>query len=328
MGEFMKKFVSLTLILFLLALFGCKSSTETKEEPINQFNLLVEHLEGAGGDYLNTLAPNIIDAGTLHDNLASYKIVDIRSAASYNAGHIQGAVNATLGGIVAYAEENFTKTDQIVVTCYSGQSAGHAVLALNLLGYNAKSLKFGMSSWNSSLSASWDNNVSSDYGAYFTTTSTAIPDMDRAYPKLSTGKTTAEEILTARVDAMLEKGFIGIDADSVLAHKNDYYIVNYFSKDDYEGKGACPPGHIEGAYQYTPKASIKTDALLKSLPTDQTIVVYCWTGQTSSQVTAYLNILGYQATSLKFGANGMVHDQLTANKWTDAAKNDFELVTE
>jgi rhodanese-related sulfurtransferase len=324
----MKQFVSLILILLLLALFGCKSSTETKEEPINEFNVLIEHLEGDDGGYLNTLAPNIIDAGTLHDNLASYKVVDIRLPEHYNAGHIAGAANTSLGGIVAYAEENLSKTDQIVVTCYSGQSAGHAVLALNLLGYNAKSLKFGMSSWNSTLSGSWDNNVSSEFGSHFTTSATEIPDMDRAYPTLSTGKTTAEEILMARVETMLEGGFKGIDASVVLGAKDDYYIVNYFSADDYAGNGACPAGHVEGAYQYTPKASMLTSALLKSLPTDQTIVVYCWTGQTSSQVTAYLNLLGYTAVSLKFGANGMVHDQLTGSKWTDAAKNDFDLSTE
>ena len=324
----MHKFLSLSLIVVLLFLFGCKSSTETKEEPINEFNVLIEHLEGEGGDYLNTLAPNIIDAPTLQGDLASYEIIDIRSAADYNAGHIEGAENTTLGNIVTYVLENFTKTDQIVVACYSGQSAGHAVLALNLLGYNAKSLKFGMSSWNSSLSGSWDNNVNSDYASHFTTDGTTIPDMDRAYPTLSTGKTTAEEILMARIETMLEGGFKGINASDVLAAKDDYYIVNYFSQDDYEGNGACPPGHIQGAYQYTPKASLKTDALLKSLPTDQTIVVYCWTGQTSSQVAAYLNILGYTATSLKFGVNGMIYYQLTGSKWTDAAKNDFDLVTE
>jgi rhodanese-related sulfurtransferase len=324
----MHKFLSLSLIVLLLFLFGCKSSTETKEEPINEFNLLIEHLEGAGGDYLNTLAPNIIDAPTLQGDLDSYEVIDIRSAADYNAGHIEGAVNTTLGNIVTYVLENFTKSDQIVVACYSGQSAGHAVLALNLLGYNAKSLKFGMSSWNSTLSASWDNNINSDYASHFTTDATAIPDMDRTYPTLSTGKTTAEEILMERIETMLEGGFKGINASDVLATKEDYYIVNYFSQDDYEGNGACPPGHIQGAYQYTPKASLKTDALLKSLPADQTIVVYCWTGQTSSQVVAYLNILGYTATSLKFGVNGMVYDQLTGSKWTDAAKNDFDLATE
>ena len=33
----------------------------------------------------------------------------------------------------------------------------------------------------------------------------------------------------------------------------------------------------------------------RSVFTDMPIVVYCWTGQHSSQVTAYLNMLGYEA---------------------------------
>jgi hypothetical protein len=37
------------------------------------------------------------------------------------------------------------------------------------------------------------------------------------------------------------------------------------------------------------------------LPKDRQIVVYCWTGHIASQITALLNILGYDAINLKFG---------------------------
>jgi mono/diheme cytochrome c family protein len=35
----------------------------------------------------------------------------------------------------------------VVVICYTGQTAGQATAALNMLGYEAYSLLFGMSSW-------------------------------------------------------------------------------------------------------------------------------------------------------------------------------------
>jgi rhodanese-related sulfurtransferase len=59
--------------------------------------------------------------------------------------------------------------------------------------------------------------------------------------------------------------------------------------------------------QYTPKERIKTTVVLNTLPTDKTIVVYFWTGQTSAFLTAYLWLLGYDVKSLLFGANGMIY---------------------
>ncbi|NOX60758.1 MAG: rhodanese-like domain-containing protein, partial [Chloroflexi bacterium] len=35
----------------------------------------------------------------------------------------------------------------IVVYCYTGQTAGHVTAALNMLGYDASDLLFGMSGW-------------------------------------------------------------------------------------------------------------------------------------------------------------------------------------
>jgi rhodanese-related sulfurtransferase len=49
---------------------------------------------------------------------------------------------------------------------------------------------------------------------------------------------------------------------------------------------------------------------LKTLPTDKPVVVYCYTGQTSAFMAAYLRLLGYDAKSLKFGTNGMIYDKM------------------
>jgi filamentous hemagglutinin family protein len=39
-------------------------------------------------------------------------------------------------------------------------------------------------------------------------------------------------------------------------------------------------------------------------------VIYCYTGQTSAYLTGYLRVLGYDARSLLFGANGMIFDKM------------------
>jgi rhodanese-related sulfurtransferase len=57
--------------------------------------------------------------------------------------------------------------------------------------------------------------------------------------------------------------------------------------------------------QYTPKADLKMSTFLKTLSTEKPVVVYCYTGQTSSHVAAFLRVVGYDAKSLLYGANGM-----------------------
>jgi rhodanese-related sulfurtransferase len=125
---------------------------------------------------------------------------------------------------------------------------------------------------------------------------------------------------------MLQNGFKGKAYADVRDNLAEYFIVNYFGEADYLGTGPSGvPGHIPGAFQFTPYASLGDTQMLKNLPTDKPIIVYCWTGQHSSQVTAYLNMLGYEAYSLKFGSNNLFYDNLMAHKWS--ASYDFTLET-
>jgi rhodanese-related sulfurtransferase len=94
---------------------------------------------------------------------------------------------------------------------------------------------------------------------------------------------------------------------TVFGNLSNYYIINYWPAAQY-----AAPGHIPGAMQYTPKESLKLAADLKTLPTNKTIVVYCYTGQTSSHLVAYLRLLGYDAKTLMYGTNGMIYDNMVA----------------
>ena len=123
------------------------------------------------------------------------------------------------------------------------------------------------------------------------------------YPDVDTGLDDAEEILLARASAYLAAGWKKISVsdlfEDMVANGNadEYFVVNYFNLDPYYA------GHIPGAVRYQPKQDLRTDEMLNRLPTDKKIIIYCYTGQTSSQVVAYLNALGYDAYSLLYGVN-------------------------
>ena len=133
--------------------------------------------------------------------------------------------------------------------------------------------------------------------------------------------------MAQRVAMNLAEGYKGIGYLDIQGNLEDYFVVNYFGEADYLGQGSSGvPGHIPGAFQFTPYVSMGIDQMLNNIPGDMPVVVYDWAGQHSSAVVAYLNMLGYQAYSLKFGANALFHSQLTAHSWGPWAMNDFPLV--
>ena len=274
-------------------------------------------------DYVNDSAdcPGVLSAVDLNDHLELYTVIDVRSAEHFDAGHIEGAYNSSLATVKAEVEDGTIPDDlPFVVACYTGQSAGHVKIALEMMGYeDTKSLLFGMSSWSTGLD-SWTGNCADNLATAETENNNADLEWN-AYSAL-TGAT-----LDGQVEAMLTAGFKGINYLDIEDYLDDYFVINYFGEADYLGEGGSGvPGHIPGSYQFTPYASMDIDEMLGNIPTDMPVVVYCWTGQHSSQITAYLNMLGYDARSLKFGSNNLFHSELTAHKWTAAAQNDFPLV--
>ncbi|MFA6542470.1 MAG: rhodanese-like domain-containing protein [Bacteroidota bacterium] len=300
----------LTLIGLVL-LFGCKKDDDnpvTQTPAIDETATLVQYLEG-NGDYINTSAPSIVSASTVYTNLSAgtQYIIDIRSAADFALGHIQGAHNVLVKDVPAHMKTIPSTYTSVVIACYTGQTAMFATTLLRLSGYsNVSSLKWGMCSWDSAFAqGKWLANMKNDRAAQFVTTSTAR-HAETSYPTLSTGKTTGKEILDARVAALFTEGFTNsITNATVYTNLSNYYTVNYWPAAQY-----ADPGHIEGAVQYEPKSDLKSTKFLKTLPTDKTIVVYCYTGQTSAAVATYLKVLGYDAKTLLYGANAMIYDQM------------------
>jgi rhodanese-related sulfurtransferase len=65
---------------------------------------------------------------------------------------------------------------------------------------------------------------------------------------------------------------------------------------------------------------LKLSTNLKTLPTDKSIVVYCYTGQTSASTAFILRTLGYDAKSLSYGANAMFYDTMPGTKFVPATE--------
>lgn len=108
----------------------------------------------AACDFVATNITSVTIAQVLFDNLNDGNaandpiIVSVRSAEHYAIGHVPGAINIYWRDIAK--EENLQKLDpskEIVVYCYTGHTGAVSAAALNLLGYNAVNMKFGMMSW-------------------------------------------------------------------------------------------------------------------------------------------------------------------------------------
>lgn len=309
------------LVLIPLFLVNCKDS----DDPVpstNDFEVLQAYLEVNDLDLSDILSGWITAAPAENDVntfITDNYIMDIRSATDYATSHIEGAVNSSLATIVADATNANDKP--IIVVCYTGQSAGHAVVALRLSGYtDAKVLKFGMSGWNSNTD-SWSAKTG-DMAIGHTNWTTVPTTSDLTFdpPTLNVVGSDGASILAERVAAMTAGGFQGINNSDVMAAPSDYMINNFWDEADVVHYGC-----IDGALRIKP-LTLTNEEIFNLDPTE-TIVTYCWTGQTSSMITAYLTVLGYDAKSLKFGVNGMIYSDLESHKFSTPSV-DLPVVTE
>jgi len=303
--------VAIIAAFSVLFLAGCKD--DTTDPDVSEFETLTAYMDGNGMTIDDMLAGWIIAPDSLIQVMDDYYVMDIRTSdkdnngvVDYEDGHIPGAVFSSLGNILTDAA---SADKPIVVVCYTGQSAGHAVIALRLSGYpDAKNLKWGMSGWHSDFDLWTGSCAQLDHENWVAAPGEIVDAEVFDYPEINTGEEVGADILEARVSAMLADGFKGVtavndDDNGVLDTPEAYFINNFWAADD-----VTTYGNIIGAYRIKPLG-------LENLDADATVVTYCWSGQTSSMVTAYLTVLGYDAKSLKFGVNSIIYDDLLYGKW-------------
>ena len=325
--KIMTKFKFWMLAILIVPFFVVSCDTEEDPPEINEAEVLVQYMEtptSPAANYGNSgLA--IKSAEAVHALMAADKVylIDIRSAEHWAAGHIEGSVNLPAGDVRAHLDAtDLSAYDEVSIICYSGQTASWLTSLLQLAGYkDVYSMKFGMSAWHADFDK-WTAKVNNEKATLFTH---EVSDKAAAgeLPTLTTGFEDGTDIFEARYATVLAEGFgtAAISNSDVYANLDNYYIINYWPNEEY-----VDPGHIAGAMQYTPNTDLALDAALKTLPTDKTVVVYCYTGQNSARITAYLRVIGYDARSLTYGTNGMIYNEMEGHKWSEAAIMGYDYV--
>jgi rhodanese-related sulfurtransferase len=327
----MKSKLIVVLLASLLLSFGLVN-VAAAQEPTGDFAVVQQ----AADEYLSSDKSPVIAADALWENLNDGDtsndpfIVSVRAPEAYELGHVPGAINIPWKAIAE--PDNLAKlpTDQpIVVYCYTGHTGQIAATALNLLGYDATNLKFGMMGWteNDEVLATKRFGPDTDQRDYRLETEVNEATETYEYPELSTGETDDFEIVRAAVDDWLKSAEAPIvSADAVWENlsdgdtDNDPFIVSVRSAEHYE------LGHIPGAVNIPWKQIAEPENLAK-LPTDKNITTYCYTGHTGQISAVILGVLGYDVSNLKYGMMGWTEDDdvLATARFTPDVQRDYRL---
>jgi rhodanese-related sulfurtransferase len=292
---------SLLAMPLLSACGGGEKTTSTTSAPAASPTTTVakvaefDVVKAAVADYLASPAGNI-NAEDLKLAIAEGNgpyIVSLRSAEDYAAGHIPGAVNMKFSDL-----SSLPKDKDIVVYCYTGQSASFATAVLGILGYDVKNLRNGMSSWSSDPDVYKKRYTG---GAGYETETTPNTGGSYAMPTLeNTASNDNAEIVKAAALTVAPKYISADDLHMKIAEGEDMTIISIRKADAYAA------GHIPGAINIAYGPDLANN--LSQIDPDAPVYVYCYTGHTAAQATALLQMLGYDAYSVSFGMCGWSDD--------------------
>jgi len=316
-----KLWSTVTTILMLLAMLvalpllsACNGGEEPAPVTTSATTAVVEKAEfdvvmDAVENYLAAKAGNMSAADLnmmIAEDDAPY-IVSIRSAKDYAAGHIPGAVNLAFGELATLPMD-----EEILVYCYTGQSGSFGAAVLGVLGYDVQNLLHGMASWSTDPDVYVKRFNAAAHQGDFKVETAANTGQTYDYPELdNTTATDAAAIIEAAVATVSPKYITNEDLNMKIADDEDMTILSLRSAEHYAA------GHVPGAI------NIGFGALadnLDKLDSDAPVYAYCYTGHTAAQAVALLQMLGYDAYSLKFGMCSWTGDEaVNAGKCFDAA---------
>lgn len=316
----MKKLLNLALLALLIPAFlltGCKKDDD---DDFDAQKALTDYLIAQDLDLNKIIGGFVMDTPDDVSAVAGKYIIDIRTTTEFAAGHIVNATRVDLKDILTEAAK---ATKPILVVCKTGQTATHAVALLRLSGYtDAQALKWGMSRWHSDFDI-WSNNTGNIAEGHANWTTAAAPNnLTFSSPSFSVSVTDPAGILSARVATVLADGFKTVTPTEVLNSPANYFINNYFSEADYVGFG-----HINGAYRINPL--LIGEGQVTFLDASKKVVTYCYTGQTSAAITAFLRVIGYDAISMMWGMNNLYNSNThwSSNKWSPGMVKNLPYVT-
>ncbi len=261
---------------------------------VSEFDVVKDAVAG----YLAGPAGNI-NAADLKMKMADdpdLMIVSLRSAEDYAVGHIPGAVNMKFGDLTTIPMD-----EDVVLYCYTGQSASAGTAVLGILGYNVQNLRNGMSSWSNDPAVYKKRFDPATTPAGFDTETT--PNTGGNYDLPVLDNTTSDdpaEILKAAALTVAPKFISAADLKMKIADGSEMTILSIRKPEIYA------VGHIPGAINGSFSPALVDS--LSHLNPDAPVYVYCYTGHTAGQTMALLQMLGYDAYSVSFGMCGWSTD--------------------
>jgi rhodanese-related sulfurtransferase len=294
--------VLLTLLLTIPLLSACGGGEEPTSTPTStptasptptatapakaEFDVV----KGAAADYLTHMAQHV-KASDIQMRIAEGDapyIVSIRSAENHAAGHIPGAINIAFGELTT-----LPKDKEILLYCDSGQVASFGATVLGVLGYDVNNLKHGIAGWTSDPSVATLQFNPEKAQSDFQTETKANTGGTYEYPEIdNTTSTDADAIIKAAVATVSPKFILATDLNMKIAEGEDMTILDIRKADYYAA------GHIPGAINFGISGVVDN---LNKLNPDAPVYVYCDTGHWAAEAAALLQMLGYDAYSLKFG---------------------------
>jgi rhodanese-related sulfurtransferase len=267
------------------------TSTATSSTPPVAAKAEFDVVKDAVADYLTHMAQHIaasdVHMRIVEDN-APY-IVSIRSAENHAAGHVPGAVN------IAFDElTTLPKDEEILLYCDSGQVASFGAVVLGVLDYDVNNLKHGIAGWTSDPGIATLQFDPAKYQSDFQTETAANQGSTHDYPEIdNTASNDAAAIVEAAAATVSAKFILVTDLNMKIAEGEDMTVLDIRKADYYAA------AHVPGAINFG--ISSLADNLNKLDP-DSPVYVYCDTGHWAAEAAGLLQMLGYDAWSLKFGA--------------------------
>ncbi|MCL4424713.1 MAG: rhodanese-like domain-containing protein [Firmicutes bacterium] len=316
--------VVLAIIASLIfSLAGCSSSTATKTSEFQQ-------VLGAAAKYATSGKAPTVSAKDVYDKIVvggdpSYFLISLQSPQHYEKGHVKGAINIPYADF--WKKENIAKIPKdkkIITICYTGHTASQAAMLLNMLGYEAYAMKYGMMGWTSNPDI-LGIPVFTKAANYPVVTGESKPTGSYALPEIKTGKTNTNDIILARAEAYLTaKRPPTIDAkdvyDKIVMGNDPSYFLLSVRATEHDAKG-----HVKGAVTIPFKELFKEENL-KKIPKDKKIVVICYTGHLASYTTMALNLLGYETYAMKYGMMAWTDDPNVLNQAVFTKAEEFPTV--
>jgi rhodanese-related sulfurtransferase len=273
------------------------------------------------GDFPNSnLAPALIEAQDVFDNIDNYLIVDLRTQDEFLIGHIENSINITTDSLYDYITDHHNSGyPKIVLVSKNGQGSAYYASLIRLAGFDkVYSLKYGMASWNIDFADEWLNAIGDDPDV-FTFTNDIYPKNELTVlpnPPIDNPNASIEEIIQGRIKKIVNEGFNFTNSYRIglLAVGNAYLIC--YGKTKLYGASLSGTlgglGHPEGTVSYfdSPFFEFRSINFLQTLPNNSDIVIYSYNGQLSACMTAYLKILGYKVKTFLFGANSLFYSRM------------------